>query len=209
MAFGALPARPVAASVPKLWPGCTVVCIGTGPSLTTEDVAFVQGKARVIAVNDAYKLAPWADVLYAADAKWWGWHKGAPTFKGSLKFALQPGALRWPGVQMLRRGSLDGLDLDPRVVRTGFNSGYQAINVAVHLGAAKIVLLGYDMRGQHYFGKHPDRTVPPFPLCLAKFATLVAPLAALHIAIVNATRDTALTCFPRVSLEDALQAVAA
>lgn len=203
MAFGALPARPVAAVVPKLWPGCTVVCLGTGPSLTADDVAAVQGKARVIAVNDAYKLAPWADVLYAADAKWWGWHKGVPGFTG-LKFALQPGALRWPGVQMLRRGSLDGLDLDPHVVRTGFNSGYQAINVAVHLGAAKIVLLGYDMRGGHFFGKHPDRTGPPFALCLKKFDTLVAPLASLGITIVNATRDTALTAFPRLPLEEAL-----
>lgn len=198
-----LPARPQATVVPTLWPGSTIACVGTGPSLTAEDVALLQGRARVIVVNDAYKLAWWADVLYAADAKWWAWHKGVPSF-GGLKYTAQPGAVRWPGVQMLRRTGLEGLELDPRGVRTGFNSGYQAINVAVHLGAARIVLLGYDMRGDHFFGKHPDRTKPPFVLCLKKFGTLVAPLAARGITIVNATRDTALECFPRVSLEEAL-----
>jgi len=203
MASGALPKRPEATVVPKLWPGEPIVCLGTGPSLTAEDVAYVRGKARVIAVNDAYKLAPWADVLYAADAKWWGWHKGVPGFTG-LKYTAQPGAVRWPGVQLMHRSGLDGLDLNPRNVRTGFNSGYQAINMAVHFGAGRSVLLGYDMRGDHFFGKHPDRTVPPFVLCLAKFATLVPPLAALKIPIVNATRQTALTCFPRVPLEEAL-----
>lgn len=204
MATRALPARPQAVAVPKLWPGSTIVCLGTGPSLTAEDVAYVQGKARVIAVNNAYTLAPWADVLYAADVKWWGWHKGVPSFTG-LKYACHPSAaLRWSDVQMLRRTGLDGLELDPRGVRTGFNSGYQAINVAVHLGAVKIVLLGYDMKGSHFFGRHPDNTKPPFVLCLKKFATLNAPLQALGISIVNATRQTDLLCFPRLPLEEAL-----
>ena len=59
-------ARP---SVPKLWPNSTVVCIGTGPSLTQADVDLCCSQARVIAVNDAYRMAPLADVLYAADDK--------------------------------------------------------------------------------------------------------------------------------------------
>lgn len=201
-----LPARKPPATVPKLWPGSTIVCLGGGPSLTAADVAYVQGKARVIAINDAYKLAPWADVLYACDAKWWEWHKGAPTYNGGLRYSLNSIARKWPGVQILRRTGDIGLELAPNGVRSGNNSGYQAINLAVHLGAARIVLLGYDMTGgsSHWFGRHPDGSGPPFGLCLQKFPTLIKPLARLGITIVNCTRRTALTCFPQAPLETVL-----
>jgi hypothetical protein len=39
---------------------------------------------------------------------------------------------------------------------------------------------------------------------MAHFATLVEPLKRMNIAIVNATRETALTCFPQMSLAEAL-----
>ena len=57
--------------VPRAWVDETAVCIASGPSLTQADVDYVRGKARVIVVNNGYLLAPWADVLYAADARWW------------------------------------------------------------------------------------------------------------------------------------------
>ncbi len=200
-------------SVPRLWPGSTVVCIGTGPSLTQEDVDFCRDKAHVIAINDAYKLAPWAEVLHAADAKWWTWHKGVPEFAG-LKYALQAGAGRFKGVQVLRTLGRDGLSSDPTGLKIGFNSGYTAIGLAVHFGASKIVLLGYDMgrsaKGlRHYFGNHRDGSEPPYASCLKAFQTLPKPLAALGVEVVNASRSTALTCFPRVSLEAALMERAA
>jgi hypothetical protein len=198
--------RPRFATVPKLWPAGTIVCLATGPSLTRADVEYVHGKAdAVIAVNDAYRWAPWADVLYACDQKWWRWHKGAPDFLG-LKYTLQPEAAAFHRVQVLRQTGTDGLDLNPTGLRTGKNSGYQAINLAVHLGARRIVLLGYDMRGDktsgdHCFGRHPDGSRPPFALCLPKFKTLVAPLAAAGVEVINCTRVTALMAFPRQPLE--------
>lgn len=204
---------PVYSTVEKIWPGETFVCIGSGPSLTAADVDFCRGKARVIAINDAYKLAPWADVLYACDNKWWAWadknYKGNhPTFRDCSahqtghKYTLKP----YPKVRLLRGNEpgLDyGLSLDPRILRTGFNSGYQAINLAVHLGAARIVLLGYDMRvnekkrsHDHFFGQHPDHTVPPMAACLTAFKTLVKPLSEAGIEIVNCTPGSALQSFP-------------
>ncbi len=193
-------------AVPRLYPGGTIVCIGTGPSLTPADVAYVRGRATaVIVVNDAYKLAPWAEVLYACDSKWWYWKRGEKdlaSFAG-LKYTLDLKAAHY-GAQALRNTGDTGLDVRPTCVRNGRNSGYQAINVAVHLGAAKIVLLGYDMQGDHYFGHHPDQSRPPFQHCLKWFQTLVKPLAELKIDIVNCTRKTALLCFPRQPLEEAL-----
>jgi len=51
------------------------ICIVTGPSLTEEDCDRArQARATVIAVNDAYRLCPNADYLYACDQAWWKVH---------------------------------------------------------------------------------------------------------------------------------------
>jgi hypothetical protein len=196
-------------TVPALCPGGTVVCVATGPSLTVEDVDYVRGKAdAVIAINDAFRLAPWAEVMYGCDAKfyYWHWEKGLKNFAG-LKFSLDSEAKRYPGVQVLRNTGETGLELDPSGIRVGRNSGYQAINVAVHLGAKKVVLLGYDMQGDHYFGSHPDKSKPPFAICLERFKTLVEPMRDAGVDIVNCTPNTALTCFPCAPLRETLPAL--
>ena len=198
---------PARMRVERRWPGCTVVCFGGGPSLTRADVDVCRGRMRAIAINTAYQLAPWADVLYGCDAKWWAWHRGVPTFRG-LKYALEPKAGAWPNAQVLENTGRTGLELAPTGLRHGKNSGYQAINLAVHLGAARIVLLGYDLqlgpRGEHHWhGAHPNR-VAPFLEVDAFFLTLVQPLAALGIEVLNCSRRTALTAFPRRPLEEVL-----
>jgi hypothetical protein len=194
--------------VPKLWPGETFVLIGGGPSLTPADVDAVRGLARVIAINDAYRLAPWADVLYACDQKWWTWHKGVPSFTGPKYSVAASDPVTWPGVQVLENTGFDGLELEPTGLRTGRNSGFQAINLAVHLGASRILLLGYDMcpdgTQEHWFGEHPDCQPSPYPEMRELLETLVAPLAELGITVINCSRRTALTAFPCVPLEQEL-----
>jgi hypothetical protein len=197
----------MSATVPKLWPGATVVCIASGPSLVQDDVDDVRGKARVIAINTCYKLAPWADVLYAADEKWWRWHKGVPEFTG-LRYSLDRIAVKWD-VTILSKSSTTGLDMRPTHLARGMNSGYQAINLAVHLGAARIVLLGYDMqrgpKGQeHWHPDHPNGSRSPYPQFAACFPSLVEPLKAAGAEVVNCSRVSALKCFPRRELRDVL-----
>lgn len=194
--------------VPKLWPGETCVCIGGGPSLTAADVNAVRGLARVIAINDAYRLAPWADVLYACDRKWIDWHDGVPSFTGpkySLESSDTTTRADW---QVLKNTGTTGLELDPSGLRTGVNSGYQAINLAVHLGAARILLLGYDMScdgtASHWFGEHPDAQPSPYPQMREHFATMVEPLRIAGVSVVNCSLRTALTAFPSVPLETEL-----
>ena len=192
----------------------TFVLIGGGPSLTVEDVEYVRDRARVIVINDGYKLAPWAFALYAADSKWIEWHDGAPSFRGHKYSIESQQTTTRPGWAVLRNTGYVGLDLEPKCLRTGFNGGYQAINLAVHLGAKRIVLLGYDMAPApnglgHWFGEHPDGTVSPYQQMREAFDTLVEPLAAEGISVVNSTRRTALTAFPCVPLDVALAARAA
>jgi hypothetical protein len=198
-------------SIPKLWPGSTIVCVGTGPSLTQGDLASVKGRARVIAINDAVRWAPWADVLYACDGKWVNQFHGMPKFAG-LKYSLTVNLKHWPTWTRLRNDGALGLCLEPSGLRTGHNSGYQAINLAVHLGARRILLLGYDMMRHsgksHFFGEHPPGWTPsPYPQFLRAFASLPQPLAQLGgVQVINCSRVTALKVFPQQSLEDALPA---
>lgn len=199
--------------VPRLWPNETVVCIASGPSLTPEDVAVVRGRARVVVVNNSYQLAPWADVLYAADARWWKWHKGAPDFQG-LKYSVTKDSARWPGVIVIGRGASTGLSLDTTKVCLGGNGGYQALNLAVLLGASRVVLLGYDMAvakdgRQHWHPDHPNTMRSPYQNFRAAYPTLVEPLKAAGVEVINCSRQTALTCFPRAVITDVFPALEA
>ena len=200
--------------VPVMWPNGTVVCIAGGPSLTVEDVNYVRGKVDgVVGVNDAYRIAPWLDVLYACDARWWNEHKGVPSFKGP-KYSLQRQAAKWRGVNVLQNTGTDGLESKPNGLKTGKNSGYQAINLAIHLGAKRIVLLGYDMEIKvgskaHWFGLHPWGGQPPVQSFRGMFRTMVGPLEKRGVTVINCSRSTSLDAFPRMSLELALPALEA
>jgi hypothetical protein len=196
--------------VPKLCPGGTVVIFAGGPSLTKADVEYCRDKVDAsIAINNSYKLAPWATALYAADRKWWCWHKGVPTFAGrKYSLSLTAGKM-FPDVQVLKNSGREGLDTSPDSLRNGYNGTHQAINLAVHFGATRIVLLGVDMgRGpkgeEHWHGEHPNRSRSPYKLFMRMLATAVNPLDDLGIEIVNCSRRTLLTCFPRRPLEDVL-----
>lgn len=202
---------PIVASVPVTWPGSTIVCLGTGPSLCQSDVDACRGRARVIAIKDAIRLAPWADVLYGAGAdssQWWQRKDNRPLIEGftGLKFSLDEQAKAVSTV--LQFGPMDGLSTDPTKLALGHHSGYQAVNLAVLLGAARVLLLGYDLKPDaqgrdHFFGKHPRGNTPTYSL-MAGFDSMVAPLRALGVSVVNCSRDTALTTFPRLSLQEAL-----
>lgn len=196
--------------VPRLWPASTVVCLGSGPSLTQEDVDACRGRAKVIAIKNTVTMAPWADVLYGAgyDANgqtWWRREGPGLTFTG-LRYTLDPQAKAWASV--LKLGPDLGLSSDRAALALGGHSGYQAINLAVHLGARTVVLLGYDIQPahgrDHYFGAHPHRQSPPYELFLQRFPTIVEPLRALGVEVVNASRATALELFPRRPLAEAL-----
>ncbi len=89
------------------------------------------------------------------------------------------------------------------------NSGVGAVALAVHMGAQRILLLGYDCQRTggkaHWHGDHPTGlgnagSLNKWP---AQFQKLARDLR--NFDIVNCTRETALTCFPRVNLEHALR----
>lgn len=201
-------ARPYAVS--RMWPGQTVVIIGGGASLSLAQIRTIAmkrlaGRCRVIAVNDAVYPAWWADWLHGCDTKWWQWHIQEVQRFGGIKTTCCDDVPNGWVDGFLRQTGLEGFDPDPSCIRTGGNSVYQAMHIAVHAGAARIVLLGVDMHGPHWFGDHPDKITPNFSVDLAPhFETLKPAMVERGVSVVNASPGSALAAFPLVDLSGAL-----
>lgn len=196
--------------IPRLWPGATAVSIGGGPSMTQAQADYVRGRAKVVAINDAYRLAPWADLFYFCDFRWFEWHKHGLLPLGGIKVTLENNYIAGRGVFCIKNRGVTGLWTNPPDgVCTGRNSGYQVINLLVLLGVKRIVLLGYDMKPgengkKHWFGDHPRPTPDnAFGQMLPCFDTIVDPLKKLGVEVINATPGSALESFPKMTLEEA------
>lgn len=169
---------------------------------------------RVMVVNLAWKLAPWADVLYAGDLQWWEVYGDDVLFGGEKWTRDEFAALRFK-LHYVKRKEGRGLCRQSRCVHSGGNSGYQGINLAWHFGMRRGVLLGFDMHrknGGHFHPEHTHKDGTPMlsapeshiAVWRREFPALAADLARDGCRIVNATPGTALTCFPRMPLEKAL-----
>lgn len=188
------------------WEGQTVCIIASGPSLTQEQIneAKRQENWRFIAINDAHRLAPFADVLYACDGKWWDMYHSDLQFEGE-KWTQDLRAKRKYGLNWVFGKRAAGLGYAS--VHFGANSGYQAINLAFLWGAKRIVLLGFDCKstgGQHHwFGQHPKglTQIQPYELWLSNFKQLARDLKNAGVEVINCSPGTALTCFRQASIE--------
>ena len=169
-------------------------------------------RARVIAINNAYALAPWADVLYFADLDWWQRHREEPAYRAfqGAKATIEPTgfSVDEAGVYLLHNAGELGLSAAPNALATGGNSGHQALNLAVLAGASRVLLLGYDMghagERTHWHRGHPGRTDrAAFGRFRNAAASTVAPLAALGVEVINCSGG-ALECFPRAPIESVL-----
>jgi len=197
--------------VERAWAGETVLCIGGGPSLAPAAIAAARGRCRAIAINNSYGIAPWAEICYFADARWWEWHKDKPEFRAfrGQKVTIGDGTgmmVSDPAVHMLHNYGADGLSEQPNGLHTGSNSGYQAVNIAVLAGAGRILLAGYDMKfagaRSHWHGGHPTRMPEDaYTRYATRFASMLPQLARLGTRVINCTPGSAITCFPFSTLE--------
>jgi len=198
--------------VPRLWPDATLACVANGPSLCQEDLTLLRERAiPILAVNSAIFHAPWAPVLYAPDAKWWGWHGAAAAALPAMGYTLSPEvAAQYPHVACLDFAHEPGISWDRGRIHTNGHGGAQAINLAAHFGPRRIVLLGYDMRpaadGRHHAGaEHPDGSHVRYEQWLSVYAELRRALMAQRIMLLNASRATAIREVPHVTLRQALR----
>lgn len=172
----------------------TWVIIASGQSLTKEDVEIVRGarasgliKGFVAVSNVGIDLAPDADALVSHDDSWW---------------RNNPVALDLPMMKFSRQGRGAIRKYVPQPPN-GCNSGYMAMQVARDIFKAKrILLLGFDMHGTHYFGKHPsplkNTSAERFKFHLNQFNSWSG------CQVINCTVGSAIKKFPFIPLEKAL-----
>jgi hypothetical protein len=200
---------------PRWNDGRTVIVAAPGPALT-EEVAERCRNYTVMAVKEAYRRVPWAEVMYGCDAKFWDRYDGCRDFMGE----------RWSshgvkgdndkriaqekyGLLLVAGKKGVGFSFADSTIHYGYNSGFQSINLTLLLGATRLVLVGFNMKGEgdkrYFFGKaHPtQQSCTPYGISMPAFAD-AAKLLPKGITILNATADTALKAFKRVTLDEAL-----
>ena len=183
------------------------IVIASGPSMQRQDAEDLRDAGIMVAVNCAVFFAPWAKYLFAADAVWWryytakvAWYKGHRVSR----------SYRAPGIEQWR---------GKRWPRTGGNSGHMAIQYAVDQGARNIALLGFDQSKTdgkaHFHADHPKAADDGRRTNMANAGGIAAwprlmkrtseDLKTRGVRVVNLSRQTALTCFPRLTVKEFLE----
>ena len=196
------------------WSGDIVVLVASGPSAPQVRLAAARGKAKFIAVNNSWRLAPWSDVLYSCDFSWWNayddWHQFAG-LKVSIEYRTSE---KWPEIRRMECQKInDFVDFSPDArIGWGGNSGFGAINLAVKFGAKRLILVGYDMtlsHGPHWHGKHKVGMHNPLPANVRRWRRAIdnaePSLKAHGVRILNASPISGLEAYPKIGFEEALK----
>ena len=134
----------------------TLFIVGGGPSLTNFDWSLLEGK-NVLVLNRGVEKVPnalallWNDVKFHKDNE-----ENIKNFQGikitTTRYML-PGSshpcecdIIWVKGRNYLSDACGIIEDSPYTINQGSNTGYSALNVAYHLGAKTIYLLGYDMK---------------------------------------------------------------
>ncbi len=196
------------------WRGHPCVIVAGGPSAKDTPIGLAKDRAKFIAINNSWQLAPWADVLYACDWRWWERYYKRADFQG-LKISQDASCLKRPTWGIRRIVSYRGCN-KLRLGKFGEvgwagNSGFHALNLAVTFGCRKILLVGYDMRldlGLHWHGPH-EHMNNPTAMNVERWRRNIDDAAdvldALGVEVINCSEVSALGNYPKVRFEDALE----
>lgn len=197
------------------WRGETVLVAASGPSQCKEDLDYARGRCRVVAINSTWRLAPWADVLYFCDADWW-LHDGprGSEFKGR-QIVGKPDGPETAGFFSANVTPADTMIWDGEQIGGGHNSGFQILNLLTLWDVGRVIYTGLDCQpraecnpgaNMHWHGLHPHRNPQEstFKKWRLFFSRAAPEVAARGVEVLNASRETALGCFPRVNLRDVL-----
>jgi hypothetical protein len=170
--------------------------MGGGASLTADDlraIALVRKRFRTVALTDTVFLAWWANELHANDAKWWQSRESLLGGYAGARVGVQPFASR--RISFLRDSGCTGYDPRLGYVRHGNSSGYSALHNAIQKGAAKIILAGFDMGGEHWHSGYKNEPPADYANMAKAFATLLPAIVERSIDVVNCSPTTRLDCF--------------
>jgi hypothetical protein len=175
----------------------------------------------VIGCNDAYTLGDWVDVCYFGDRRWWEVHSQGDAFQNfkGMRMTCRTELLNKPFVDEVCQ-SYDAafMEKDDVICWNG-NTGASAIDLAWKFGASRIVLLGFDLKpgGKYGFNWHKNLTHPVLNWnndftkhALSKFHPQFEKIEedrkkrVPDLEVWNANPDSALECFPKTTIAEAL-----
>ncbi|WP_018516477.1 hypothetical protein [Rhizobium leguminosarum] len=196
-------------TAPRCWEGETVFVLASGPSVNSLDLSLLTGR-RVIAVKSSWLTYPAADVLFFADGRWWQDPALRPkAFDGLIVSSAKE--ISDPRVKLMHKVEPGDLSEKPDTVALRRTSTTGAINLAVHFGASRIVLLGVDGKVADGGTRHCHGRPWPWPLkagCFddqaAEYRQIAPSAARLGVEIVNGNPDSAIDVWPKRQFSECL-----
>lgn len=204
----------------------TIACIGTGPSLTLQQIESARDKGfALFGCNNTHQIVPDLAVLFATNSQWWDHYWGrddSPREHRCEKWTNNRESAERYSLNYIRSWDAPGLSQNPKRIHHGHSSGFCLLNLAYLLGAERIVLLGYDMKyapdyngrerqigssPRHYFGEYPSALLhwPKVSVKDGVHVDLVQQYASVAmqglVEIINCTPDSAITCFPMKDID--------
>jgi hypothetical protein len=199
------------------------VCDGTSPPSVYSPFMEAIHDKHVIGVNMAYRIGDWIDMVVFGDGGFFLYEQNNLAIFPGLKVSCHPDARSEIWVKYLSRDTSkpNGLSGNPTMVSWNGNSGAAAINVAVHTGAARIILLGFDLnvipnKTQHWHDLYKRGTInsndqrrirkvaATFERHLSGFPVIAEDAKKLGVEIINANPDSAINCFPKFTVKELL-----
>jgi len=202
----------------------TIACIGTGPSLTQQQVDTARDKGfELYVANNAIFMAEDAALLYACNHQWWDHYWPQVEQLPCEKWTTSAMAAARHPINWIAETNKPGLSTDPDVIHHGHGSGYSLVSMAHRNSADRIILLGYDLRyaadydgkaqkigatPRHFFNEYPA-SMQHWPSVSVKGGVHVA-LVDLYrsikdqglVEIINCTPDSAIDCFEAAEVSD-------
>lgn len=198
--------------VPQMWPDAECYIIGGGPSLLATDLSVLEGNgAKIIAVNHAFTRIR-SDVVFSGCRNWLRAHAWVLSQLDAYVITTCPYDTGLDFVKVARHRTRPlGLSRNEKWLLWNFSSGACAVDLAVHLGAKKIVLFGFDMRKiagrTNWHTEHKtsiDDKYNPYDRFLLPWPSIARDAKSRGIEILNATPGSALRAFPVISPQEVL-----
>lgn len=199
------------------WAGRTVYIIGGGTSLIGMDWSPFR-RRTVLGCNDAFLLGMWVDAMIFGDNDWLDHHRESLRWWTNMKVAVTPNDPMDARIRWMNRWPLGFCSGLKGRIAWNENTGFAAINLACILGAARVALLGFDMRlgmddrGNPKNNWHPNQVNAPSQTNYDRFLKTLPKLidgkakTFPDVEILNVVRGdgSALDCWPKITVEEAV-----
>lgn len=193
------------------------------PSAYSPYFSPIHGK-HVIGVNMAYLLGHWIDIIMFGDSGFYLKNRSGlaqfPGIKVTCNTNMGPNASKGKlktdnSIKLLQQIGSKGISKNPQSVCWNGNTGGAAINLAIHTGVKKIILVGFDMRlindQQHWHQLYGKREINehrlrklPFDRHLRCFLPIAKAAKRLGVEIINASPDSAIEEFRKLTVKQSL-----